>query len=193
MKTILLVTALLISSSAWAEPQAAVRDTMTRLLKIVAGTNEQEKISKMCSLARTDLDLNAISDDLLGRFFATLPRDQQGVRAFRALVPSIIMDQFYGLLADKGNASFSVNGTVPKGTSRIGVRITVAKANFVVVVQKANDKIVDVEYMGFSMVQTKANDYQGQLRREYSKNTETSLPVTALVRTLKSQGLDQCK
>jgi ABC-type transporter MlaC component len=192
MKTIVLLTALLFATQAYATPEQSVSDTISKLLAAVDGGNDQTKISKLCSLAKSELDTGTIGNDLLGGFFSKLQRDADGISKFKKLVPSIVVDQFYDLLNNKGGKEFTIKGRVAKGSSRIGVLVQIGNARFTITVLKSNEKVVDVEYQGFSLVKNKSRDLQGDLQAFYSRNRETSLPVSDLVAKLTSRGITKC-
>lgn len=170
----------------------AVNDTVGKVLNILKSANDRAKVSGLCALVRSNVDTNAIGEELLGANYGTITRDAVGIRKFKALVPSIIMDQFYGLLSDKGGATFKVGGLVPKGGSRTGVKVVIDGTNFVVTVLKSNNKIVDVEWNNFSLVNVKREEFQRDLERFWNTNNLTSLPVSELVKRLESEGVNKC-
>ncbi len=192
MKKSLIASVLLLSLTAFAGPQETVSNTVGKLMNIIAGTNENKKISQLCALVRSDLDSGAIGNDLLGGVFSKLERDRAGIDAFKKLVPSIIVDQFYDILHDKGGSKWSVGGTVAKGSARVGVRVDIDGSDFVITVLKSSNKIVDVEYRGFSLVKTKGSDFQRDLQDFYRTNRSSSLPVSELVKQLNGRGVNKC-
>lgn len=192
MSKIVLAFFVLFQVNTWAGPAEAVNSTVSKMLTILKGTNERAKISALCGLVRADVDTATIGSELLGRNFGTLERDAAGIKKFKALVPSIIMDQFYSLLEDKGGADFSVNGTVPKGSSRVGVKITIDGTNFVVTVLKSNNKVVDVEWNNISLIAMKRDEFQRDLEIYWNTNNFTSLPVSELAKDLENKGITKC-
>lgn len=193
MIKLVLVSALFFQTAAFAAPASdAVKSTVSKMLTILQNTNERAKITGLCALVRSDIDTGVIGSELLGANYGTLERDAVGIRKFKALVPSIIMDTFYGLLSDKGGASYSIGGLVPKGAARTGVRVTIDGTNFVVTVLKSNNKIVDVEWNNFSLVNVKRDEYQRELERYWNTNNMTSLPVSELVKQLERDGTNKC-
>jgi ABC-type transporter MlaC component len=180
-------------ASAFALPATdAVNNTVSKMLNILRSANDRTQVSGLCALVRSDIDTNVIGNELLGANYGTLDRDADGIRKFKALVPSIIMDQFYGLLSDKGGAAFKVGGLVPKGGSRTGVKVVIDGTNFVVTVLKSNNKIVDVEWNNFSLVNVKRDEFQRDLERFWNVNNFASLPVSELVKRLESEGVNKC-
>ena len=188
-KSVLMLSLALASNFAWAAagtPEDAVKTTIGKLMDILKGANQQQKVRSLCSLVKSDLDTGSIGTVLLGNY-QSLASDPEGIRNFKATVPSIIMDQFYGLLHDKGGAEFSIGGTVPKGSGKTGVKVVIAGSNFVVTVLRASNKIVDVEWNNFSLVNTKRDEFQRDLG-----GFNTDKPVTALVERLHANGVDKC-
>jgi ABC-type transporter MlaC component len=187
MKRTLIALALILQPLAHANPTESVSSTIGKLMTILAGANEVQKVSQLCRLVRSDLETASIGLNLLGTF-QHLSTDAEGVRDFKALVPSIIMDQFYGLLNDKGGSEFSIGGTVPKGSGRVGVKVVIAGSNFIVTVLRSNNKIVDVEWNNYSLVNTKRDEFQRDL-----SGFHTDKPVSALVNRLNNNGVNKCR
>ena len=184
MKALVLIFTLLIQGIAHAEPIQAVTQTVNNLMGILKEA-EPEKIPLLCSLVNADVDNSVIAETLLGNYAAHA--DQAGVTAFRAAVPSIIMDQFYSLLAEKAHAEYSIGGTVPKGSTKVGVKVTVDGTTFVIVVLKSNEKIVDVEWNSFSLMNMKRDEFQ----REFNGGP-ADRPVSAVVDRLAQEGVNRC-
>ena len=192
MKSIILALTFIFSAPVFATPEAAVSDTVTKLLAAVNGGNQQAKIANLCRLAKSELDTAVVGGDLLGGFFFKLQRDAGGIAKFKKMVPSIIVDQFYDLLADKGGSSFTIKGKVAKGSARVGVLVDIGRTRFTITVLKSNEKVVDVEYNGFSLVKNRGRDLQNDLQAFYARNRESSLPVTDLVDGLIKRGITKC-
>lgn len=190
MKKTSLALALLFSFSAFANSTDSVLGTVRRLITIVGGTNESVKIAQLCKLVRSDLDTGTIATELLGPY-ASLKRDADGIKKFNALVPSIIVDQFYDLLKDKGGSEFRADGTVGKGSARVGVRVTIGSSRFVITVLNSNNRIVDVEYMSISMIRSKGTNFRREIQA-FDTNSASSLPISELVKKLERQGVDKC-
>lgn len=188
-KSILMLALALASNFAWGAaggPEDAVKTTIGKLMDILKGPNQHQKVRGLCSLVKNDLDTAGIGSVLLGNY-QSMASDADGIRSFKATVPSIIMDQFYGLLNDKGGAEFTIGGTVPKGSGKTGVKVVIAGSNFVVTVLRSNNKIVDVEWNNFSLVNTKRDEFQRDLA-----GFNTDKPITALVERLHANGVDKC-
>jgi len=187
IKKSILAIAFAFQSVAFAGPTEAVSTTIGKMLDILRSGNERAKISQLCTLVRTDVDTATIGIQLLGNF-ARIHEDAEGVNRFKAIVPSIIMDQFYGLLHDKGGARYTILGTVPKGSARVGVKTNVAGTVFVITVLRSNNKIVDVEWNNYSLVNTKRDEFQRDLA-----SFHTNKPVSALVDRMNHQGVNKCR
>ncbi len=170
MKNAVLLSLVLTSTLAFASPEAAVKETVQTMLNILKSGNDRAQVTALCSLVRQRVDLVVLGTDLLGGYYGRLPSDAQGIAKFKALVPSIIMDSFYDLLSGKGNATYEYVGTAAKGSARVGVRIKINGTPFTVTVIKANEKVVDVEYGGYSLVATKRGELQRELHRYKSQN-----------------------
>ena len=193
MRKFIIVLLFTISSSAFAGPRESVDQTIGQLLEILKDGNEHSKTAKLCSLVRHRVDTSTIGSELLGSFFGKLGRDRNGIARFKALVPSIIFDQFYGLLNGKGGRSYVVTDTVPKGSSRVGVRVIIGgKTRLTITVSKTSLRVLDVEYGGRSMIRTKQAEIAAELRRYYKVNEATSLPISRLVDQLVRKGITRC-
>jgi ABC-type transporter MlaC component len=187
MKLTLLAVAIAFQSVAYAGPAESVSRTIGKLMNILAGANERQKVAQLCTLVKADLETSSIGLNLLGTF-QHMSTDAEGIRDFKGLVPSIIMDQFYGLLNDKGGSEFTLGGTVPKGSGRVGVKVVIAGSNFIVTVLRSNNKIVDVEWNNYSLVNTKRDEFQRDLA-----GFHTDKPVSALVDRLNNSGVNKCR
>ncbi len=187
MQKTFLALAFAYQSVAYAGPVESVTALTGKLMSILSGVNEQQKITDLCTLVQSDLDNETIASTLLGPY-EDLATDAAGVADFKKSVASVIMDQFYGLLQDKGGAPFMIGGTVPKGSGKTGVKITIGSANFVVTVLRANDKVVDVEWNNFSIVNLKRDEFQRELR-----DLRSDKPVSALEARLNNQGVNKCR
>lgn len=185
MKNIILALSLFVASAAHAGPAEAVSDTIGKMLNILASGSDGAKVSGLCSLARQKIEVVQIGADLLGYQYYNSPNDQDGVRKFVNLVPSIIVSEFYGRLNGLGTA-YSVNPTlIPKGSSRVGVQVTVGNTRLVVTANRTTGKVLDVEYMGVSLVLHKKAEYERSLRASAAAG---GLPVTELVSSLINSG-----
>ncbi len=187
MKHIIVAIAMAFSTAAFAGPAESVQQTVSKLMAALRVTNEQQKIKDLCSLVKSDLDNGTIATVLLGTY-QSLATDTAGVAAFRGMVPSVIMDQFYGLLNGRGDSEFTIGGTVPKGSGKVGVKVVIGTANFIVTVLRANNKVVDVEWNNLSIVSMKRDEFQRDLQ-----GFHTDKPVTALVERLNANGVNRCR
>lgn len=185
MKKIILVLSVMMASAAQAGPAEAVSDTIGKMLNILASGSEATKVSGLCRLARQQIEVVQIGADLLGYQYYNSPTDQNGVRQFVNLVPSIIVSEFYGRLSGLGTA-YTVNpNLLPKGSSRVGVQVTVGNTRLIVTANKTTGKVLDVEYMGISLVLHKKAEFEPALRASATKG---GLPVTELVSSLINSG-----
>jgi len=189
VKFIILSLSLLVASVAHAGPAEVVGASVGKMLKILAsGGSEASKVSGLCTLARQQVESNTIGAELLGRQFRTLARDQEGVRNFMRLVPSILVSEFYNRLSGLGT-DYTVNpNLIAKGSSRVGVQIMVGNKRLVVTANKTTGKVLDVEYRGFSLVNNKKAEYQRDMNAWLNRGGSNSLPVTQLVNSLINSG-----
>lgn len=183
MKQIILALSLLVGTSAFAGPVESVDRAVGKLLEAVQISNPSSRAAALCSLARGNVDSPTISNDLLGNY-RNSPNDSTGVQNFRNLVPSIIVSEFYNRLSGLGTA-YTVNpNTVPKGSGRIGVIVNVGSRRLTVTVNSANNRVLDVEYIGISLVKHKRAEYQ----RDLNAWASTGKPVSKLVESLINSG-----
>ena len=102
----------------------AVSDTVRELLRVSALGTEAQRVAGLCQLAFAKVDNNAIGLELLGRQFSNLEKDKTGIQRFMALVPSVIVNEFYSEIRGLGT-EFTILGETPKGSSKSGVRVQV--------------------------------------------------------------------
>jgi hypothetical protein len=178
-----------------------VYNTFSRAQQILQLKSETERFQGMCSLSKSNMAYSSIGYAWLGDF-NKLAREKNAVQQFYQLVPSIILNKAFG---SSGNGDFSgswsVNPrTVDRGRGYYAVSISVtteagktynAKAKLVVVNGKY--KLIDAEYLGFSAVNYMARDFQKQLKQEYNKDPNRSMPVSTLIANITSQsGFMRC-
>jgi ABC-type transporter MlaC component len=192
MKQVFLALLLSLSGFAFAGPAESVDQTISELLAALRVNNDRGRVSALCSLVNRRVDTQTIGTELLGGFFGALKRDADGIRKFKMIVPSIIMDHFYGLMEGKGNAKYTVEGTTAKGSGRVGVKVVVDNIRLIVTVGKASLKVLDVEWNGLSLIRTKQSEIQRELKKYYQVNPKTSLPVTDYVKELERDGVNKC-
>ena len=192
MKNLFLGLLLISCAPTFAGPEETVDAVVREALEIVAGGNGSESTRRMCSLMRRSVDSGAVAGDILGRVFASLERDQDGIQRFVRFIPSIVVDQFQDTIAERASGSYRIRGTTPKGSTRVGVLVEFGRHDVVFTLKKNNLKIVDLTWNNISLVRNKASDYQDLLNQFYNRNPESSLPVTDLTRWLESQGITKC-
>jgi ABC-type transporter MlaC component len=182
MRSLVLSVFLFLGLSAHADAtNDALKTTVKDLLTIVAIPNQAQRVSQLCQLVNADVDIAAITPQLLGSFAGFTP-DQAGITAFGDLVPSIIVTDFYSLVSDKAGAAYSVDSTpIPKGSTKVAYKVNVGGVSIVVTVSKKNNKVLDVEFGAFSLIKTKADQYQKDMT---AKSTTSPKPVTGLVNEL---------
>jgi ABC-type transporter MlaC component len=172
-----------------ATPNEALSETIKNLMTIIQVNNQTQRVAQLCRLVRNSVDLAAISNELLGQNFSTMARDASGIKQFNALMPSIIVTDFYGAVSDKAGAAYSVDSTpIAKGSSKVGYRVNVGGTVLTITVSKKNSKILDVEWNNFSLIQTKRDAFQRDLQNYWNTDNFHSLPVTELVKQLINSG-----
>jgi hypothetical protein len=163
----------------------ALKQTVKDLMTIVAIPSQGQRVQQLCKLVNSDVDIAAISPQLLGSFSQFSP-DAAGIKSFYALVPSIIVTDFYGLVSDKAGAAYSVDAqAIPKGSAKAGYKVTIGSTTLVVTVSRKNNKVLDVEWNNFSLIKTKGDQYQNELQ---GKSNSSSHPISDLVNELTSSG-----
>lgn len=200
MKVISVVVMLL--AGAWAQAATVdpasvyVKDILARGQQILEVKEEADRNVQMCELLRQNLGSDSIAKVWLGQFYS-LEREQGAVAQFTYMVPSILMTKATPVLGAGGS-----NGTVEvdaEATVRadhilqVGVTVTAngrVHRGFAIVAEESSAvfKLIDVEYNGFSAVGYQAREYQQFLNRQYNKDPDNSMPVTALVQHVASQG-----
>jgi ABC-type transporter MlaC component len=183
---LLLIGFLFLAVSAHADaPNDALKQTVKDLMTIVAMPSQAQRAEQLCKLVNSDVDVATISPQLLGSFSQFTP-DAAGIKSFYALVPSIIVTDFYGLVSDKAGAAYSVDAqAIPKGSAKVGYKVTIAGTTLVVTVSRKNNKVLDVEWNNFSLIKTKSDEYQNTLQ---GKSASSPHPIGDLVSDLTSSG-----
>jgi hypothetical protein len=178
-----------------------VLNTMNEGQRILENKSEEERVNGLCGLLKANVLSAHIANSWLGDY-AELRRERSAVQRFRAMIPSILMTKGVGAIGggdaegsfvvdpeaqDRGNDIFAVNVTITVNGRRYNGKAIVWKNG-------ANYKLIDGEYMGFSAVEYQGREYQGFLNREYNKDPERSMPVTALIRDIQSEeGYINCR
>lgn len=186
MKSLILVLSLFAAAAAHAGPAESVSATVGQLLQVLQNSDNGARARGLCSLARAKVDSPTIAGDLLGRQYSSYPTDPNGPRQFVALVPSIIVSEFYNRLDGLGTQYSVSPNLIPKGSSRVGVSVNVGGTTLVVTVSKASHKVLDVQWRGISLVQNKKGEYQRALS-SYAGNGDKT-PVSSLVGNLINGG-----
>lgn len=185
MKNWILASLVLVSVNIAAEPIRTVSAGIDELLGILKSGNSDAKARGLCGFIKRRADIGSISTDMLGAHYGKLAKDADGIKRFRALVPSILVDQVMDLLGSSGGGTYEILGTEAKGSSRIGVKVKISGRALNVVVGKSSEKILDVGYAGRSLVGGRGATYRSTLAG-YSR-ANVSLPVTELVKDLENK------
>lgn len=176
-------------------PSVYVNDILVRGQQILELKDESDRTIQMCALMRENLGAESIAKVWLGNFFV-LERDQEAVSTFTVMVPSLLMTKATPLIGAGSNGTFAVDAESkirPEGKIEVGVTVNSngrVHRGFAILEPEASGgfALVDVEYNGFSAVNYQAREYQQFLNRNYNKDPEKSMPVSALVQHVSSQG-----
>ncbi len=198
MRNLLLTFVLIVSARAFAAPDTVslfIDDALTRGRAILEIKDASDRNLQMCNLLRQKLGSQEISNAWLGRY-NTLTRDQAGIDQFRGMVPSILMTKAVPLLGTGGSGGTFVVDEQSKERSdfayEVGINVTtngkIYRALAIVEFNEAGEfKLIDVEYNNYSAVGYQGREFTRFLDREYNKDPNGSLPVTALVQHISSQ------
>jgi ABC-type transporter MlaC component len=188
MKALALIFSFVFSLSAFANPTEAVSTTVGQLLTVLQNKSAPARVRGLCRIVNARVDIPTIGTDLLGPHFSRLTQDVEGIRNFRAILPSVIVTEFADQLSDEGTSFKVVSALIPKGSGRVGVRVNIGTSSFVVTVNKANEKVLDVEWRGISLVKTKRQKFQYQMQAAWERDPAHSKPISQLVNSLINSG-----
>jgi hypothetical protein len=199
MKGLILTWCLLGTAAAFAAADPAsqfVQDTMTRGRQILAMKSDSARLQGMCSLLKQRLGRTEIGANWLGRY-AGLARERAAVQRFYQMIPSILLTKAFGggghgpyeggdFRVDpkshaRGGGVYDVGVTVTTGNGKSYSGRAVVRNN------KNVFTVVDATYMGFSAVDYMGRDYQDFLQREFNKDPNRSMPVSALIQNIMSE------
>ena len=175
-------------------------DTMTRGQQVLELKGDSERFRGICSLVKSRMAYRSIGHSWLGDF-NNLARDQKAVQEFQRLVPSIVIHKVLGSSGGDLSGSWTVDSkSIASGGGRSTVAVSVTtssgstyRGKAVLIAAGSSYQIIDFIYLGFSAVGYMGQDFQRQLKEEYNKAPKTSLPVSALIRDIKSQaGFQVC-
>lgn len=179
-----LVSGLIFGSLSFAGPVEAVTDTATQLISILNISNPGTRASRMCQLVKSRVDVAHLGTDLIGRQYVI--KDPAGAAQFQKLVPSVIVSEFFDKLTNVGNAKPVVDPNfIPRGSTRLGVRVNLGGLNLVLTIDKASYRVYDVEYRGVSLVQRKRSQFASDLTYFSARGPA---PVADLVNKLINSG-----
>lgn len=166
-------------------PNDALKQTVKDLMTIIAIPSQTQRAQQLCKLVNSDVDIATISPQLLGSFSQFTP-DAAGIDAFYALVPSIIVTDFYSLVSDKAGMAYAVDTQgIPKGSQKVAYKVSIGNTTLVVTVSRKNNKVLDVEWNSFSLIKAKGDQYQNELQ---GRSNSSPHPISDLVNELTSSG-----
>jgi hypothetical protein len=181
--------------SAMADTNATFVDqSLTQAQQLLAIKDQSDRNLQLCSLLGDRIGSDHIAKFWLGTF-ETLSRDQAAVNQFHKMVPSIMMTTILPLLGSGGAGTQII--VDPNSSARGGGVFEVAvtfRANgrdypgkAVVMETGGVLKIIDAEYRGMSAVDYQGREYKKFLEREFNKDPNSSMPVSALVQSIAEQ------
>ncbi len=200
MKLLALVFTFSFSVSAFAARDAASQaayNFVNDAMQVMQIKSDQERFEEACRLLKGRVQSNYIAGVWLGRYAST-SADRAGVRAFTALIPSIMITKIVEAIGDDEVTGSVVVGqrSTAKGNGVFDVRVTASNGSKsytgTAVLKQTGSvfRLMDGRYMGFSAVNYMKREYQDILDE---KAQTTNRPVTAMVQHLKSQpGFLEC-
>lgn len=166
-----------------------VNTTLVKAMKILELKDDNAKVSQMCSIFKARMALSSISNQWLGRY-AGISTDQDGVKAFRKIMPSLLVTQFSPILGNFEGGVFHVGPNPrPVGSGRFEVDVTVdADKTYNVKALVAQTKsafvLYDVKAYGMSAVGHMAKEYKKRFDEEMKYNP--TRPVSNVVDQIKN-------
>ncbi len=181
-----LTVILVASANVHAGPIEVVNATVGRLLQILQVSSEGTKARQMCSLVHAQVDNQTIGLDLLGRQFAKSD-DVQGINQFMALVPSIIVSEFFETLSKVKSFEYDViNTLLPMGSTRVGVKTIVSGTPVVLTLSKSTLLIQDVSWNTLSLIKSRKRPIQAKLLEQSKRGVKS--PVGEVAKSLVRSG-----
>lgn len=181
----------------WVVPtQAATHPAAEAVSKIlnqglqIINTSGSGQFTQLCGFAKNSFHNTAIANQMLGNY-QNLARDQAGVKAYRDLFPSILIDMIYSQLDKAQGGKFTVYNNVrarDQNTFEVPANIRTAGGdsyNVTMVIFNSGNRwlLIDAMAFGMSGVSYLKRDVQKDLNHFYNQDTQNSLPVTSLVKT----------
>lgn len=186
LSILLAIIAVTFTANASGDPITTVDQTVGRLLQALQTSNEGQKVRQLCSIVNRDVDTQAIGFEILGRQFAK-SGDESGIRLFMALVPSIIVSEFYNTLVKVKTFEYTIEtALLPQGSSKVGVKSIISGVPVVITLDKARLLIQDVSWNGLSLIQSRKTPIQAQLAAQ--KALGATSPVGSTAKSLVQSG-----
>lgn len=176
-----------------------VNETLLEGRAILENQDQTRRFADMCALISSRFDKEQIARRWLGDY-ADLQRDGAAVRRFPDLVPGILIAKVFGDLSGAGGkiaGTFAVDeNPVDRGNGLLEVSVTLtsqAGRNFrgsaILRPTASGFLAVDIEYMNMSAVEYQGREYQDVLNEEFEKDLNSSMPVSALIGRIESDGM----
>lgn len=168
-----------------------LQTAVTKLDGVLAGKGDAaSKANAMCAIFKDTVSSGYIGGIWLGNY-RTLASDQAGVKAFVAMVPSLVMTKAMPNISGATAGSIVVS---PQATERkpglwaVAIKATTGGKtyNATAIVREVNGtmRLIDGEYLGFSGVNYFKNDYKKLF--DDASRTNSSTPVSQVVHDLMS-------
>jgi ABC-type transporter MlaC component len=178
---------------------AATRQILGNLSSIVnSNMGNDQQFQALCKFAKSDVLTSSIATQILGQY-GKLQRDQAGVKKFRSLFPSILVNKLYVNLDKARGASFNVaGGAKARNASTFEVPTTMNKGgqsyNVTIVVYKSGGSwaLLDGSAYGYSAVGYLKKDVQQKMKDAYDRDPQNSLPVTEYLNEETGGGFKAC-
>ena len=180
--------ALSFTASAQTTPAESLKAAVAQLTAIGQMPDMNQRVQGLCSLANSYVDLPVLAQALLGTFSRTA-NDPQGIANFNALVPSLMVSDFYTLVNNNAGEKYWVDTLVqlPRGSNRVGYKTYFGSTALVITMSKSSLKIVDAEWNNISLVNKKRDEYQKVMQEAVNANPSAQ-PVTTLVNQILATG-----
>lgn len=173
----------------------ATRQILGDLSGILNGNmGNAQTFQALCDFVKTDIYGSSIAGQVLGEY-ANLDRDQAGVKKFRQMFTSIMVNKIFSKLNEARGATFKVftnvrarnanTYEVPTTMTRKGQSLS---ATIVVYNSGGKWRMIDGKAYGYSGVAYLKKDIQKKLKGYFDKDPQNSLPVTEYVNDETSGG-----
>lgn len=205
MRGLILAFAILAGHNVFAARHAVSQfmfDGLTEANRILQLQDGDQRMGQMCNLLRSKIDTDGLGNRWLGEF-AELERDQAAAAEFIQRTPDVLIHKIFGSIKGQGNTGpqeFEVSEDVEdNGDGQFAVDVTFITdagnrytGTAVVLEQNGALQLYDVVYFGYSAVEYQGQEFQDLMMAEFNKDEANSMPITALLQSLRDNGMDNC-